>query len=51
MGMTDAQWKNDLRNQLEDWEEVLKLLKEGKQKEAYEKIDKVKKRIQEEIES
>lgn len=47
MGMTDAQWKNDLRNQLEDWEEVQKLLDEGKQAEALEKIEKVKKRIHE----
>ena len=51
MGMTDAQWKNDLRNQLEDWEEVQKLLQDGKQAEAEAKIEKVKKRIQEGIES
>ena len=51
MGMTDAQWKNDLRNQMEDWEEVQALLREGKQKEAMEKIEKVKKRIREGIES
>jgi len=51
LGMTDAQWKNDLRNQMEDWEEVQALLQEGKQKEAMEKIEKVKKRIREGIES
>lgn len=51
MGMTDAQWKNDLRNQMEDWEEVQALLRAGEQEAAMEKIEKVKKRIQEGIES
>ena len=26
MGMTDAQWKDNLRNQLENWEDVKELL-------------------------
>ena len=26
MGMTDAQWKDNLRNQLENWEDVRELL-------------------------
>lgn len=26
MGMTDAQWKDNLRNQLENWEDVRDLL-------------------------
>lgn len=51
MGMTDAQWKDALRNQMEDWEEVEKLFREGKNEEAFEKIAKIKRRIREGIES
>ncbi len=51
MGMTDAQWKDALRNQMEDWEEVEELLRAGKQEEALQKIAKIKRRIQEGIES
>lgn len=51
MGMTDAQWKDALRNQLEDWEEVEELFRAGKQAEALAKIERVKRRIQEGIES
>lgn len=45
MGMTDNQWKDNLRNQLENWEEVEELLKDGKTEDALKKIEKVKTRI------
>lgn len=45
MGMTDNQWKDNLRVQLEDWEEVEEFLKAGKPEEALKKIEKVKARI------
>lgn len=45
MGMTDNQWKDNLRSQLEDWEEVEELLQEKKIDEALKKIQKVKTRI------
>ena len=45
MGMTDNQWKDNLRGQLEDWEEVEELLQSGKTEEAMKKIEKVKVRI------
>lgn len=45
MGMTDNQWKDNLRGQLEDWEEVEELLRAGKTEEALKKIEKVKLRI------
>ena len=45
MGMTDNQWKDNLRSQLEDWEEVEELLQEKKIDEALIKIQKVKTRI------
>lgn len=51
MGMTDAQWKDSLRNQLEDWEEVETLLRTKKTEEALERIERIKRRIQEGIES
>jgi len=44
-GMTDNQWKDNLRSQLEDWEDVEKLLKSEKTEEALKKIKKVKERI------
>lgn len=45
MGMTDNQWKDNLRVQLEDWEEVEELLRAGKTEEALRKIEKIKARI------
>ena len=45
MGMTDNQWKDNLRCQLEDWEDVEELLKSGKTEEALKKIERVKNRI------
>ena len=50
-GMTDAQWKYSMRCQLEDWEEVEQLFRDGRTEEAYRKIAKIKKRLQEGIES
>ncbi len=37
LGMTDNQWKDNLRSQLEDWEEVEELLDNPKIKEALKK--------------
>ncbi|MBQ9347978.1 MAG: hypothetical protein IJT94_11695 [Oscillibacter sp.] len=51
MGMTDAQWKDAQRHQLEDWEEVEELFRDGKQEEGFAKIAKIKRRIREGIES
>lgn len=45
MGMTDNQWKDNLRGQLEDWEEVEEFLKAGRQEDALRKIEKIKARI------
>ncbi|MCM1124283.1 MAG: hypothetical protein NC416_17000 [Eubacterium sp.] len=45
IGMTDNQWKDNLRGQLENWEDVEELLKEGKTEEALKKIERVKARI------
>lgn len=45
MGMTDNQWKDNLRGQLEDWEEVEELLQADKVEDALKKIKKVKDRI------
>lgn len=45
MGMTDNQWKDNLRGQLEDWEEVEEFLRDGKSDEALKKIEKIKARI------
>lgn len=45
MGMTDNQWKDNLRVQLEDWEEVEEFLRDGKTEEAFKKIEKIKARI------
>ena len=45
MGMTDNQWKDNLRGQLENWEDVEELLKDGKTEEALKKIERVKRRI------
>ncbi len=51
MGMTDNQWKDNLRSQLEDWEEVEELIKSNKPEDALKKIDKIKNRIKQGIES
>lgn len=45
IGMTDNQWKDNLRGQLENWEDVEELLRAGKTEEAIKKIEKVKARI------
>ena len=50
MGMTDNQWKDNLRGQLENWEDVEELLKSGKTEEALKKIDKSKARIKKGLE-
>ncbi len=47
MGMTDNQWKDNLRNQIEDWEEVEKLFREGKSEEGFAKIEKTLRRLKE----
>ncbi len=51
MGMTDNQWKDNLRSQLEDWEEVEELLNSNKVEDALKKIEKIKNRIKQGIES
>ena len=45
VGMTDNQWKDNLRGQLENWEDIEELIKSGKTDEALKKIEKVKARI------
>lgn len=50
MGMTDNQWKDNLRSQLEDWEEVESLMQAGKSEEAFKKIQRVKDRIKKGLE-
>ncbi len=45
MGMTDNQWKDNLRGQLEDWEDIEELLRAGNTEEALKKIERVKARI------
>ena len=45
MGMTDNQWKDNLRGQLEDWEEVEEFLRAGKTEEALKKIEEIKSRV------
>lgn len=45
IGMTDNQWKDNLRGQLENWEDVEELLRAGKTEEAIKKIERVKARI------
>ncbi len=37
MGMTDSQFKAVLLDELEDWQELLRLLRDGKAEEAVEK--------------
>jgi|GEM_PF-1277837 hypothetical protein len=51
MGMTDSQWKDNLRNQQEDWEEVKELLPQNPDtQKALDKINKVLNRIQKSLE-
>ncbi len=50
MGMTDNQWKDNLRGQLENWEDVEELLKSGKTEEALKKIERIKARIKKGLE-
>ncbi|WP_434310152.1 hypothetical protein [Hominifimenecus sp. rT4P-3] len=50
MGMTDNQWKDNLRTQLENWEEVEELLDSGKTEDAKKKIEKIKARIKKGLE-
>lgn len=45
VGMTDNQWKDNLRVQLENWEDIEELIQSGKTDEALKKIRKVKARI------
>lgn len=45
MGMTDNQWKDNLRVQLDDWEEIEEFLRAEKTEEALKKIEKIKARI------
>ena len=40
MGMTNEQYKGTLLDQREDWQEVIELLKEGKNEKALEKAEK-----------
>lgn len=44
-GMTDNQWKDNLRVQLENWEDIEELIQSGKTDEALKKIGRVKARI------
>lgn len=50
MGMTDNQWKDNLRIQLENWEEIEELLNSEKKEEALKKIQKIKARIKKGLE-
>ena len=50
MGMTDSQWKDNLRIQLENWEEIEELLNSEKKEEALKKIQKIKARIKKGLE-
>ncbi len=54
MGMTNEQWYADLRNQLEDWEDVRELVQQtpdSPEKElALKKIDRTMKRLRENLE-
>ena len=54
MGMTNEQWYADLRNQLEDWEDVRELVQQtpdSPEKElAVKKIDRTMKRLRENLE-
>lgn len=45
MGMTDNQWKDNLRVQLENWEDVEELLNSDKKDEALKETERVKERI------
>ena len=51
MGMTNEQWKDNLRIQLENWGEIEDLLDSGKKDDALKKIGRIKERIKQGIES
>ena len=51
MGMTNEQWKDNLRIQLENWEDIEDLLASGKKDDALKKIGRIKERIKQGIES
>lgn len=51
MGMTDSQWKDNLRTQYDDWEYVQELINNGDIEKANEKIEKIKSRLRKGIES
>lgn len=51
MGMTNEQWKYNLRIQLENWEEIEDFLNNDKTDEALKRIKKIKERIKQGIES
>ena len=48
--MTDKQWKHELRNQYEDWEEVEEMVQDDRKEEALKKIEKVKEKLKKGIE-
>ena len=50
MGMTDNQWKDNLRIQLENWEEIEELLNSEKKEQALKKIQNIKARIKKGLE-
>lgn len=50
MGMTDNQWKDNLRSQLENWEEVEEMIRAGKPEDALKKIEKITTRIKKGLE-
>ncbi|MBQ9437243.1 MAG: hypothetical protein IJU50_02825 [Lachnospiraceae bacterium] len=56
MGMTDSQWYGDLRNQLDNWEQVKELLEDDSLKDnpaakkAMERVNKNISRIKENLE-
>lgn len=54
LGMTNEQWYADVRNQIEDWEDVREMIQEtpdspGKEQ-ALKKIDRTLKRLRENLE-
>lgn len=50
MGMTNEQWYGDVRKQIEDWEEVKELLEEEEKEKAIKKINRIIKRLTENLE-
>ena len=51
MGMTDNQWKDNLRLQLGNLEDIKQYLEEGKKEEAIARLEREIKRIREGLES